>query len=81
MPFHEDVHATMVAEELACNGCGAQVDERFDCCEVYEITDRAVLERSGYQVDSTPIDTLMRDTGCALSVAHVMEHGDDPYEC
>lgn len=72
--MYQDVMETELAE--GWGGLGVYA-EGVPC----GVTDRDVLERSGYQVDLTPIDTLMRDDGCALSVAHAMEYGDDPYEC
>lgn len=46
-----------------CRKCGAQEDERFDCCEVYEDQrdPRAALERKGVNPDKTPVDVFMKE--------------------
>lgn len=45
------------------------------------ISDRTVVEGNGFDLDCTPIDTLMREEGMGFSVAHAMEHGDEAYDC
>lgn len=42
--------------------------------------DRIAVEDNGYDLDATPIDTLMRAEGMGFSVAHAMEYGDQGYD-
>ena len=72
MPFHQDVHETMMAEGVPC-GVWDEEDRRG--------SDRIAVEGNGFDLDCTPIDTLMREEGMGFSVAHAMEHGDEPYDC
>ena len=71
MPFHQDVHETMMAEGVPC-GVWDEEDRRGP--------DRIAVEDNGYDLDCTPIDTLMRAEGMGFSVAHAMEHGDEGYD-
>lgn len=63
-------------------------DRQYDAVERYTLTstidgvvrtERDVLEASGFDADTTPVDTLMRQPGLGLAVAWEMEHGDDPF--
>jgi hypothetical protein len=74
MPFHQDVHETIMAEGwggLEWNQEDIPVCDR--ACD-----DREAIEQSGYDCDCTPIDTLMGDPGLGFNVAWAMEHGDEP---
>ena len=44
-------------------------------------TMQSVLEAFGLDADHTAVDVLMRQpVRVGLAVAHMMEHGDEPYE-
>lgn len=73
MPFHQDVHETMMAE-------GWQDWPAIEGDSGPGYSDRDVVEGNGYDLDATPIDTLMRAEGMGFSVAHAMEHGDEGYD-
>lgn len=77
MPFHQDVHETMMQEEfLWPYAPDYQVDDQCDrACD-----DREAMEQNGYDCDCTPIDVLMGDPGLGYSVAWAMERGDGAYE-
>lgn len=69
MPFHQDVHETIMAElRLADDGCP------------HADTERNVIEQYGYACDETPIDTLMANKAMGFEVAHNMAYGDEAYE-
>lgn len=78
MPFHQDVHATMMAE--GWGGLEYQPD-LFDepVCD-RACDDREAIEQAGYDCDCTPVDILMGDPGLGYNVAWAMEHGDEPLE-
>ena len=73
MPFHQDVHETMMQREFAF------MDEDIPVCD-RACDDREAMEKAGYDCDCTPVDTLMGDPGLGFNVAYAMEHGDEPYE-
>jgi len=74
MPFHQDVHETMMHER---DPCWAMYEQEPNPCD-RACDDREAIEQSGYDCDCTPVDVLMGDPGLGLNVAWAMEHGDEP---
>lgn len=75
MPFHQDVHETMMANDWARLGLyGEDIPVCDRACD-----DREAIEQGGYDCDCTPVDTLMGDPGLGFNVAYAMEHGDAEY--
>lgn len=77
MPFHQDVHETMMADGLQAM-YGHHLEDIPVCDRACD--DREAMEQNGYDCDCTPIDVLMGDPGLGYSVAWAMEHGDQQYE-
>lgn len=75
MPFHEDVHETMMQEHRK-DPCWDLYEAELNPCD-RACDDREAMERAGYDCDCTPVDILMGDPGLGFNVAHAMEHGDD----
>jgi hypothetical protein len=79
MPFHQDVHETMMVDLVLGPISGRyRVDDLIEPVCDRACDDREAIEQSGYDCDCTPIDTLMGDPGLGFNVAWAMEHGDEP---
>lgn len=78
MPFHKDVHETIMA--AGWGGLEVTQGDLFDNPCDRACGDREAIEQNGYDCDCTPVDVLMGDPGLGFNVAWAMEHGDEPLE-
>jgi len=76
MPFHQDVHETIMQEYRE----QADYYEQFDSSYCDRACDqRSAIESAGYDCDCTPVDVLAADTDLSLTAAWVAEFGDEPF--